>query len=62
MTISDVGRWSSTSARRQPAPVASLLDVIRSKETANRDKDRAQLPALRQTLEVIREREAREKS
>jgi hypothetical protein len=46
----------------RPAPVASLLDVIRSKETANREKDRAQLPALRQTLEVIREREAREKS
>jgi hypothetical protein len=37
--------------------VASLRDVIRSKEAANRPKDRAQLPALRQTLEVIRERE-----
>jgi predicted nucleotidyltransferase len=37
--------------------VASLADVIRSKEAANRPKDIAQLPALRQTLEVIRERE-----
>jgi hypothetical protein len=31
--------------------------VIRSKEAANRAKDQAQLPALRQTLEMIRERE-----
>ncbi|MBA2297992.1 MAG: hypothetical protein H0W14_08140 [Actinobacteria bacterium] len=37
--------------------VASLRDVIRSKETSNRIKDQAQLPALRQTLEVIRRRE-----
>jgi len=42
-----------------PVLVASLADVIRSKEAANRPKDIAQLPALRQTLEVIREREAR---
>jgi hypothetical protein len=27
------------------------------KEASNRPKDQAQLPALRQTLEVIRERE-----
>jgi hypothetical protein len=40
--------------------VASLRDVIRSKEAAGRPKDIAQLPALRQTLEVIRERERRE--
>jgi hypothetical protein len=32
------------------------------KEAAGRTKDLAQLPALRQTLEVIREREARERS
>ncbi len=38
--------------------MASLRDVIRSKEAANRVKDQAQLPALRQTLEVIRRREA----
>jgi len=38
--------------------VASLRDVIRSKEASNRIKDQAQLPALRQTLEVIRRREA----
>jgi len=41
----------------QPVPVlvASLADVIRSKEAANREKDRAQLPALRRTLEILRE-------
>jgi hypothetical protein len=31
--------------------VASLADVIRSKEAAGRDKDRAVLPLLRRTLE-----------
>jgi len=36
--------------------VASLRDVIRSKEAAGRDKDLAQLPLLRRTLEQIRER------
>ena len=40
--------------------VASLRDVIRMKEASNRPKDQAQLPALRQTLEVIRDRERRE--
>jgi hypothetical protein len=44
-----------------PVLVAALADVIRSKQAAGRPKDNAQLPALRQTLEVIREREAREK-
>lgn len=34
--------------------VASLADVIRSKEAANRAKDQAALPALRQTLELSR--------
>lgn len=34
--------------------VASLRDVIRSKEAAGRDKDLAQLPLLRRTLEQIR--------
>lgn len=38
-------------------PVASLRDVIRSKEAAGRDKDLAQLPLLRRTLERIRERQ-----
>jgi len=38
--------------------VASLADVIRSKEAAGREKDRAQLPLLRRTLEEIRGREA----
>jgi hypothetical protein len=43
----------------KPLLVASLLDVIRMKEASNRLKDRAQLPALRQTLEVIRDQERR---
>ena len=42
-------------------PVASLRDVIRMKEASNREKDRAQLPALRRTLELIRERERKER-
>jgi hypothetical protein len=40
---------------------ASIRDVIRMKEASNRPKDQAQLPALRQTLELVREREARER-
>jgi len=42
-----------------PVVVASLRDVIRSKEASARPKDLAQLPALRQTLEVIRGRQTR---
>lgn len=38
-------------------PVASLADVVRSKEASARAKDLAQLPLLRQTLERVRERE-----
>lgn len=34
------------------ALVASLADVVRSKEAAGRPKDRAQLPTLRETLRV----------
>jgi hypothetical protein len=34
--------------------VAALADVIRSKEAAGREKDRAQLPLMRRTLEEIR--------
>lgn len=41
--------------------VASLADVIRSKEAAGREKDRAVLPALRQVLERSREREQRDR-
>jgi hypothetical protein len=37
--------------------VASLPDVIRSKEAAGREKDRGQLPLLRRTLEEIRSRQ-----
>lgn len=49
-------------APREIAPgrtvlVASLVDVIRSKEASGREKDRAQLPLLRRTLELVRERE-----
>jgi hypothetical protein len=46
-------------ARGLTVAVASLRDVIRSKEAAGRDKDLAQLPLLRRTLEQIRERERR---
>jgi len=45
----------------RPTLVASLRDVIRMKEASNRVKDQAQLPALRRTLELIRERERRER-
>jgi hypothetical protein len=38
--------------------VASLADVIRSKEAAGREKDRMQLPLMRRTLEEIRARQA----
>jgi hypothetical protein len=37
--------------------VASLADVIRSKEAAGREKDRMQLPLMRRTLAEIRARE-----
>jgi hypothetical protein len=39
-----------------PVLVASLRDLIRMKEASNRPKDVAQLPALRATLERVRER------
>jgi hypothetical protein len=39
-----------------PVMVASLADVIRSKEAANRPKDRAALPVLRRILEQQRRR------
>ena len=42
------------------APMASLVDVIRSKQASSRAKDHAQLPALRQTLELVRRRERQE--
>lgn len=42
--------------------IASLADIIRSKEAAGRVKDQAQLPALRRTLELLRERERRAQS
>jgi hypothetical protein len=42
------------------AEIAALLDIIRMKEASGRPKDLAQLPALRQTLEVVRDRERQE--
>jgi hypothetical protein len=42
--------------------MAHLLDVIRMKEASARPKDLAQLPALRQTLEIVRAREGRSQS
>jgi hypothetical protein len=41
----------------QEVLVASLADIIRMKEAAGRPKDLGQLPALRQTLELRRERD-----
>jgi predicted nucleotidyltransferase len=38
--------------------IASLTDIIRSKQAAGRTKDQAQLPALRRTLELVRRRES----
>ena len=38
-------------------PVASLADVIRSKEAAGRERDRAILPVLRELLDQQRERD-----
>lgn len=40
----------------RPVLVASLVDVIRMKQASGRPKDHAALPALRQTLEAIRDR------
>jgi hypothetical protein len=45
--------------KRLTVTVASLRDVIRSKEAAGRDKDLAQLSILRRTLELTRERDRR---
>jgi hypothetical protein len=42
--------------------VASLADVIRSKEAAGREKDRLVLPLLRRLLEREREREGLDSS
>jgi hypothetical protein len=36
--------------------LADLADIVRSKEAANRDKDKAQLPLLRSLLERLRRR------
>lgn len=41
--------------------VAALEDVIRSKEAANRERDRAVLHDLRRTLELRRVRESGER-
>lgn len=37
--------------------VAAMEDIIRSKEAANRPKDRRSLPVLRQLLEELRKRQ-----
>jgi hypothetical protein len=43
--------------RRTRVAVASLADVIRSKEAAGREKDRLTLPTLRRLLERLRQTE-----
>jgi len=49
--VEDYSRWeagaSSVTVLGVPVQVASLDDIIRSKEAAGRDKDRLQLPVLR---------------
>ena len=45
--------------RGLPQLLASLRDVIRMKEAAGREKDLMALPALRRTLEIVRERQRR---
>jgi hypothetical protein len=44
------------SVRAHSVPVASLEDIIRSKEAANRPKDLAALPILRQLLDELKRR------
>lgn len=68
VVLSPAGTGGYEDLRRDASPeqlgeeltvaVASLADVIRSKEAANRVKDQAALPALRQTLEITRSRES----
>jgi hypothetical protein len=43
---------------RHSAVVIALEDVIASKQAAGRDKDRAQLPTLQQTLQVAKQRKS----
>jgi len=53
----DLGQHAVTmSLMGRPVAVASLVDVIRSKEAANRPKDRAALPALRLLLKQLQTR------
>lgn len=47
------GRALSMTVKGHSVPVASLEDIIRSKEAANRPKDLAALPILRQLLREI---------
>jgi len=50
----DLDRDSQTiELGRVKVRVASLADVIRSKEAAGREKDRATLPALRRLLDQL---------
>jgi hypothetical protein len=44
--------------RGTPVELASLRDIIRMKQASNRPKDQAQIPALRETLDLIRRRQS----
>jgi hypothetical protein len=44
--------------RGTPVRLASLRDIIRMKQASNRPKDQAQIPALRETLDLIRRRQS----
>lgn len=41
-----------------PVQLASVRDIIRMKQASNRPKDQAQIPALRETLDLIRRRQS----
>jgi hypothetical protein len=47
-------RAQTVSVGREKLTVASLADVIRSKESANRPKDVAVLPILRDTFALVK--------
>jgi len=49
-------RALSVAVKGHTVPIASLEDIIRSKEAANRPKDLAALPILRQLLGEIKKR------
>lgn len=56
-TFSQLQERSVTITMPEPVPVASLDDIIASKESANRPKDRATLPLLYELRDQLRQRD-----